>query len=76
MANGERGQTGGLIERSLDCAYLVESLSELARVPTAVPLGAQTLIEPDHPQLVHYVQRVLRPELIRLGCPGRLVHPS
>ena len=68
MASGQGGQTEGLIERSLDRAYLVEWLSELARVPTAVPLGAQTLIEPDHPQLVHYVQRVLRPELVRLGA--------
>src|SRR6478609_525247 len=27
----------------------------------------ETLMEPDDPQLVHYVQRVLRPELTRLG---------
>jgi acetylornithine deacetylase/succinyl-diaminopimelate desuccinylase-like protein len=56
-----------LIEQSLDRAYLTETLSQLARVPTDVPLGFDTLIEPDDPKLVHYVQDVLRPELVRLG---------
>jgi acetylornithine deacetylase/succinyl-diaminopimelate desuccinylase-like protein len=55
------------IERHLDRAYLVETLSRLAQVPTNVPLGWQTLMEPDDPKLVHYVQKVLRPELVRLG---------
>ena len=55
------------IERHLDCAYLVETLSRLAQVPTDVPLGWQTLMEPDDPKLVYYVQKVLRPELVRLG---------
>jgi acetylornithine deacetylase/succinyl-diaminopimelate desuccinylase-like protein len=45
----------------------VETLSRLARVPTQVPLGYDTLIEPDDPKLVHYVQDVLRPELVHLG---------
>jgi acetylornithine deacetylase/succinyl-diaminopimelate desuccinylase-like protein len=57
-----------LIERHLDRAYLVELLLRLAAVPTDVPLGYQTLIEPDDPKLVHYVQEVLRPELVRIGC--------
>jgi acetylornithine deacetylase/succinyl-diaminopimelate desuccinylase-like protein len=52
----------------LDPAYLVETLSRLAQVPTDVPLGYETLMEPDDPKLVHYVQDVLRPELVRLGC--------
>lgn len=52
----------------LDRVYLVETLSRLARVPTDVPLGFDTLIEPDDPKLVHYVQEVVRPELTRLGC--------
>jgi acetylornithine deacetylase/succinyl-diaminopimelate desuccinylase-like protein len=56
-----------LIARHLDRAYLVETLSRLARVPTDVPLGFQTLMEPDDPKLVRYVQDVLRPELVRLG---------
>ena len=48
-------------------AYLVETLSRLATVPTDVPMGYETLMEPDDPKLVHYVQRVIRPELVRLG---------
>lgn len=51
----------------LDVAYLVETLCRLARVPTDVPLGFQTLMEPDDPKLVHYAQEVVRPELVRLG---------
>ncbi len=45
-----------LIERYLDRTYLIETLCTLARVPTDVPLGYQTLMEPDDPKLVHYVQ--------------------
>lgn len=56
-----------VIEEHLDRGYLVETLSALAKVPTDVPLGFQTLMEPDDPKLVHYVQDVLRPELVRLG---------
>jgi acetylornithine deacetylase/succinyl-diaminopimelate desuccinylase-like protein len=55
------------VARDLDRAYLVETLSRLAQVPTDVPLGFDTLIEPDDPKLVHYVQHVVRPELVRLG---------
>lgn len=51
----------------LDRAYLARTLSRLATVPTAVPMGFDTLIEPDHPLLVEYVQNVLRPELVALG---------
>jgi acetylornithine deacetylase/succinyl-diaminopimelate desuccinylase-like protein len=61
-------QTLALIERHLDRAYLVETLLRLAAVPTDVPLGYSTLIEPDDPRLVHYVQEVVRPELVRVGC--------
>jgi acetylornithine deacetylase/succinyl-diaminopimelate desuccinylase-like protein len=56
-----------VIDRYFEPEYLVETLSNLARVPTDVPLGFQTLMEPDDPKLVHYVQNVLRPELVRLG---------
>jgi acetylornithine deacetylase/succinyl-diaminopimelate desuccinylase-like protein len=55
------------LAQQLDVAYLVETLCRLARVPTDVPLGFQTLMEPDDPKLVHYVQEVMRPELVRLG---------
>ncbi len=51
----------------VDRAYLVDTLCRLARVPTDVPLGYETFIEPDDPKLVHYVQNVIRPELMRLG---------
>lgn len=42
---------------------LVETLQALARVPSAVPLGRNTLIDPDDPLLVEYVQNNLRPLL-------------
>jgi acetylornithine deacetylase/succinyl-diaminopimelate desuccinylase-like protein len=64
-----------LIDQHLDRAYLVETLSRLATVPTDVPLGYETLIEPDDPKLVYYVQEVVRPELARLGCDDLLDVP-
>jgi acetylornithine deacetylase/succinyl-diaminopimelate desuccinylase-like protein len=66
---------GGSIEQHLDRGYLVDWLARLARVPTDVPLGYETLIEPDDPKLVHYVQDVLRPELVRLGIYNLLDVP-
>jgi acetylornithine deacetylase/succinyl-diaminopimelate desuccinylase-like protein len=59
--------TTEIIEHGLDRAYLVATLSRLAQVPTDVPLGFDTLMEPDDPKLVHYVQDVVRPELVQLG---------
>ncbi|MEV4108398.1 peptidase dimerization domain-containing protein [Nonomuraea sp. NPDC049695] len=47
---------------------LVADLVALARVPSAVPLGADTLIEPDHPTLRHYVQECLRPMFQSVGA--------
>ncbi|MEM3005287.1 MAG: hypothetical protein QXJ79_01070, partial [Candidatus Bathyarchaeia archaeon] len=32
-----------------------------------MPLGPQTLMEPDHPKLVYYVQNVIRNELKNIG---------
>ncbi len=55
------------LEERLDEEYLVQWLSRLLTVPTEVPLGPNTLIEPDDPKLAHYVQGVVRPELRRLG---------
>lgn len=46
---------------------LLDSAVELAQIPSAVALGAQTLIEPDDPLLVHYVQDELRPRFRRAG---------
>lgn len=56
---------------SADREPLVEDLRELARVPSAVPLGARTLIEPDDPIIVGYL-RALRPRFARLAeqVPG------
>ncbi|HLY23546.1 MAG TPA: M20/M25/M40 family metallo-hydrolase [bacterium] len=51
----------------VDERYLVDTLSRLARVPTDVLLGFNTLMEPDDPKLVHYVQDVVRPELVAIG---------
>ncbi len=53
---------------AIDRDYLVRTLSRLAQVPTDVPLGYDTFMEPDDPKLVHYVQQVVRPELVQLGC--------
>ena len=66
-SNGEPADTDALVDRYLDRAYLVETLSHLATVPTDVPLGFETLMAPDDPKLVHYVQDVVRPELVELG---------
>ena len=51
----------------LDTRYLVNTLVELARIPTQVPLGPEVFMEPDDPKLVHYVQDVLRPKLYDFG---------
>jgi acetylornithine deacetylase/succinyl-diaminopimelate desuccinylase-like protein len=59
--------TDDLVGR-LDQDFLVTTTSELAKVPTEVPLGFDTLIEPDHPKLVHYVQDVVRPRLVEIGA--------
>jgi len=64
----------GLAQR-IDRRYMVETLSRLATIPTDVPLGYETLMEPDDPKLVHYVQQVIRPELVRLGIHDLLDAP-
>jgi acetylornithine deacetylase/succinyl-diaminopimelate desuccinylase-like protein len=66
----DRSAVSGTVDRQ----YLVETASRLCQVPTNVPLGADTLMEPDDPKLVHYVQEVVRPELERL--PGRELIPA
>jgi acetylornithine deacetylase/succinyl-diaminopimelate desuccinylase-like protein len=48
--------------------YLIDTLVELAQVSSAVPLGQDTLIAPDHPVLVHYVQQELRRRFIETGA--------
>lgn len=71
----ETRSTLALVDRWLDRAFLVRTLLALGRVPTDVPLGDNTLIEPDDPKLVHYVQHVLRPLLAELGCYDLLEVP-
>ena len=51
----------------LDQHYLIDTLVELAKVPTEVPMGPEIFMEPDDPKLVHYVQQVLRPKIQALG---------
>ena len=53
---------------SIDERYLTDTLLRLMAVPTDVPLGPATLMEPDDPKLVRYVQEVLRPELYAVGA--------
>lgn len=52
-------------DRELTGQELIEDLRALARVPSAVPLGLQTLIEPDDPVLLAYHQ-ALRPRFAML----------
>ncbi len=59
-----------------DQSYLVETLQKLARAPTEVPMGYETFIEPDDPKLVHYVQEVVRPELVGLGYDDLIDAPG
>ena len=58
----------GRIDATLDRGFLLDTLLDLGRVPTDVPVGFDTLIDPDDPKLVHYVQEVMRPRLIAEGA--------
>ena len=55
------------VVEGLDKRFLVDTLVELAKVPTAVPLGREVFMEPDDPKLVHYVQNVIRPKIQSLS---------
>ena len=63
----DSGTIAELIEQHLDIALLVDAMQRFARVPTEVPPGYETLMEPDDPKLVHYVQETIRPDLARLN---------
>ena len=56
-----------LVDR-IDDRFLVQTLVELAQIPTDVPLGENTFMAPDDPKLVHYVQRELRPRIQSLDA--------
>lgn len=66
---------GDVINEYLDERYVVDSLVELLKVPTDVPMGTNTLMAPDDPKLVHYVQEVVRPELGAIGAYGIIEAP-
>jgi acetylornithine deacetylase/succinyl-diaminopimelate desuccinylase-like protein len=51
----------------LDTDQLVELASEFAKVPTGVPLGFETYVDPTDPQLVRYIGEAVAPELSRDG---------
>ena len=58
-----KDEIAGLLDEFLHEPVLVEMMQRFTRVPTEVPQGYETLMEPDDPKLVHYVQDVVRPEL-------------
>ena len=43
--------SGLAVSECLDERFLIDTLVELAKVPTDVPLGPQTFMEPDDPKL-------------------------
>src|SRR5690625_2814465 len=47
--------------------YRLEALRRLCRIPSAVPLGPNTLMEPDDPILLDYVRQGPRSEFDDLG---------
>jgi len=55
-------------EDQIDEPYMVDLLLRLLKVDCSVELGPETLMEPDHPKLVNYVQNVIRPELEKIGA--------
>jgi len=61
-----------LIEEKLDRSYMVDRLVQFLQTPSEVPIG-ETMMAPDHPRLVHYVQEVIKPELESLGLRDLVV---
>jgi hypothetical protein len=55
------------IVEQLDMRYLIDTLVDIAQVPTDVPLGPNVFMAPDDPKLVHYVQHILRPNSLLLA---------
>jgi len=63
------------VQAHLDREFAVDLLKKLIRVPTEVPLGSETLMAPDDPKLVHYVQDVVRPIMEDAGILGIMEAP-
>ena len=59
----------------LDEQYVIDTLVDLLKISTEVPMGTDTLMAPDDPKLVHYVQEVVRPELQAIGVYGIIDAP-
>jgi len=74
-ADANSSKISQIIENNFDDQYLVEVLSRIAQVPTDVPLGFTTLMEADDPKLVHYVQDVMKTELMQLGMKDLIDAP-
>lgn len=64
-----------VLQQYLDEQYVVNTLVELLKVPTNVPMGTDTLMDPDDPKLVHYVQEVVRPKLQTVGVSDLIEAP-
>ena len=56
-------QVDTILDAHLNVGMLTRLTQAFVRVPTEVPPGYETLMEPDDPKLVHYVQDVVRPEV-------------
>ena len=54
-------------EKYIDSGYLIKTLQKLLRIDCSVPLGPDTLVDPDDAKLVHYVQEIIRAELHNIG---------
>jgi len=54
-------------EKLIDRNYMVDLLTRLLKVDCTVSMGPQTLMSPNDPKLVNYVQNVIRPELQKIG---------
>ena len=67
--------TDEIIADYLDEEYIIDTLVALLRTPTDVPMGIDTLMAPDDPKLVHFVQEVIRPELLAIGAYGVIEAP-
>ncbi|MFI0405703.1 M20/M25/M40 family metallo-hydrolase [Actinomadura sp. 3N508] len=69
MAEALTGPTAGTDR------YVLDVLRRLCRIPSAVPLGPDTLIEPDDPIIVGYLAKGPRKELDDLGVTGLVELP-
>ncbi|MCK4825728.1 M20 family metallopeptidase, partial [bacterium] len=56
-----------VFEKYLDRKYMVDTLVRLLKIDCTVDLGPETLMDPNHPKLVNYVENVIRPELQKIG---------